>query len=49
MAAQKSKFKLEEILFIDQKRKIVSIRREDKTYVLLLGNVDQLIEINKNV
>lgn len=45
IAVKNSKFTIEEILYLDQKRKIISVRRESKTYVLLLSNTDQIIEI----
>ncbi|AIF81454.1 hypothetical protein I862_04470 [endosymbiont of Acanthamoeba sp. UWC8] len=48
IAAKNSKFSIEEILYIDQKRKLLSIKRENKTYILLLSNTDQLIEIIDN-
>ncbi len=45
VAAKNSQFKIEEILYLDQKRKIISVKRKRKTYILLLSNTDQLIEI----
>ena len=37
--------KIEEVLYLDQKRKIVSIQRENKTYIILLGENETLLEI----
>lgn len=48
VALKNSKFCIEEILYIDQKRKLLSVKRENKTYILLLSSTDQLIEIIDN-
>jgi flagellar biogenesis protein FliO len=40
--------KIEEVLYLDQKRKIVSIQRENKTYIILLGENETLLEIISN-
>lgn len=37
--------RIEEVLYLDPKRKIISVRRENKTYIILLGENETLLEI----
>lgn len=45
LGGQNNIFQVEEIFHIDQKRKIVSIRRAEKTYIILLGSGETLIDV----
>ncbi len=42
---RRGNFKIDDILYLDQKRKIVSIICGEKTYILLLGNAESVIDI----